>query len=844
MGSEDDDRTTYNGDFSEEGVVKLKERVKVKLKEYMGDYTDDILVEYVIVLLKNGRRKEEAKNELKIFLADDSDSFVAWLWDHLGESVDEYFTSSRVEKTNTRSSLVSSLNEDKEALVEMDRQWRTQASDVPPLLSSEVHKVHDYDKEDHRERRGKRSPSPQTRSHRKRSKTDSSRDEQKEAKPVVSSRLLQFAMRDALGTSKPTEPSLKRLRSVVSASTQDPSEPEPARKTRANPKSGRSVFDRISQPTGVSETSDQHMILGEVPPKNEERRNFSEDQEPVQHQYSQRLDNNGVYVENMTTFDTGLQSNLPSDRSRLGSSVNGSHSIKGTDYQNHLTEVATKQKNGGFSGNADTGKTVKLEEQMKVPDVGLQRYTDGGRLVSSDSVRSGNTKPAAIAKEDSVTKKPVPGTLSTTRPLEDARSRTIFVANVHFAATKDSLSRHFNKFGEVLKAVIVTDPATGQPSGSAYIEFTRKESADSALSLDGTSFMSRILKIVKGSNEQQQEAASSMSWSRAGRYARATPYRRGIPGGAFRGRSVVRAGARSMQWKRDSAETGNNNAAAPSTRNMTYLTIIKPHQSNPHNVFFFFASLTLFFFFASTLLYAHAFNITRILNLNNEFSTFNNLLSQTGLASTINSRQTITVLALSNDAVSVFTDQSTEDNKKSLSLHVVLDYYDIKKLKSLNKKSVILTTLFQSSGQAKGQQGFINATVMSNGDVMFGSAVPGSILDAKLIDSVATHPYDISVLHISSYIPIMNPEGPSDHGSSSSPLPPQPPGDDDYTYDEPPSPPSSTTKPVVAAATAATAKPPSAAKANSTTSGVPAINTPHLAFAFVISSFWFFVTVW
>lgn len=34
----------FNGDFSEEGVAKLKERVKVKLKEYMGDYTDDILV--------------------------------------------------------------------------------------------------------------------------------------------------------------------------------------------------------------------------------------------------------------------------------------------------------------------------------------------------------------------------------------------------------------------------------------------------------------------------------------------------------------------------------------------------------------------------------------------------------------------------------------------------------------------------------------------------------------------------------------------------------------------------------------------------------------------------------
>lgn len=42
--SSDDDDRIFNGDFSEEGVVKLKERVKVKLKEYMGDYTDDILV--------------------------------------------------------------------------------------------------------------------------------------------------------------------------------------------------------------------------------------------------------------------------------------------------------------------------------------------------------------------------------------------------------------------------------------------------------------------------------------------------------------------------------------------------------------------------------------------------------------------------------------------------------------------------------------------------------------------------------------------------------------------------------------------------------------------------------
>ena len=40
-----------------------------------------------------------------------------------------------------------------------------------------------------------------------------------------------------------------------------------------------------------------------------------------------------------------------------------------------------------------------------------------------------------------------------------------------FAATKDSLSRHFNEFGEVAKVIRVTDAATRQPKGSDYVEF-------------------------------------------------------------------------------------------------------------------------------------------------------------------------------------------------------------------------------------------------------------------------------------------------------------------------------------------------------------------------------------
>ncbi|CAI9772885.1 unnamed protein product [Fraxinus pennsylvanica] len=66
---------------------------------------------------------------------------------------------------------------------------------------------------------------------------------------------------------------------------------------------------------------------------------------------------------------------------------------------------------------------------------------------------------------------------STAAPTEDVDSRTIFVSNVYFAATKNSLSRHFNNFEEVQKVIIPTDATTGQSKGSAYIEFTRREAA-------------------------------------------------------------------------------------------------------------------------------------------------------------------------------------------------------------------------------------------------------------------------------------------------------------------------------------------------------------------------------
>jgi hypothetical protein len=123
---------------------------------------------------------------------------------------------------------------------------------------------------------------------------------------------------------------------------------------------------------------------------------------------------------------------------------------------------------------------------------------------------------------------------------------------------------------------------------------------------------------------------------------------------------------------------------------------------------------------------AASFNITRLLGEFSDFSTFNDLLSQTKHAEEINRRQTITVLAVDNGGAGAISSLPFDVQRKVMAMHVVLDYYDAAKLEAIRGKSATLTTLFQSSGQATDRMGFLNLTKRDDGDMVFGSAEPGA----------------------------------------------------------------------------------------------------------------------
>ncbi|KAL6495429.1 Envelope glycoprotein gp160 [Orobanche gracilis] len=150
---------------------------------------------------------------------------------------------------------------------------------------------------------------------------------------------------------------------------------------------------------------------------------------------------------------------------------------------------------------------------------------------------------------------------------------------------------------------------------------------------------------------------------------------------------------------------------------------------------------------------AAATNITQILSAYPDYSDFNNLLTQTKLADEINSRAPVTVCVLPNGALSSFTGKYPLGVLKNiLSLHVLLDYYDGQKLHKITDGSVLSTTLYQTTGNAVGELGFVNITLLEGGKVGFRSGAPAAPLDSFFTKSVKQIPYNVSVIEISKAI--------------------------------------------------------------------------------------------
>jgi len=155
-------------------------------------------------------------------------------------------------------------------------------------------------------------------------------------------------------------------------------------------------------------------------------------------------------------------------------------------------------------------------------------------------------------------------------------------------------------------------------------------------------------------------------------------------------------------------------------------------------------------------------NITRILAKHPGFSTFNHYLTITHLADEINRRQTITILAIDNAAMSSLLDKhlSITTLKNVLSLHVLVDYFGAKKLHQITDGTTLVSSMFQATGSAAGTAGYVNITNLKGGKVGFG-AEDNDGLHSFYVKSVEELPYVISVLQISNPLSSADAEAPT-----------------------------------------------------------------------------------
>ncbi|KAJ1383873.1 FAS1 domain [Sesbania bispinosa] len=155
-------------------------------------------------------------------------------------------------------------------------------------------------------------------------------------------------------------------------------------------------------------------------------------------------------------------------------------------------------------------------------------------------------------------------------------------------------------------------------------------------------------------------------------------------------------------------------------------------------------------------------NITRILADHPGFSTFNHYLTVTHLADEINRRQTITVLALDNAAMSSLLDKhlTLGTLKNVLSLHVLVDYFGTKKLHQISNRTTLVSSMFQATGAAAGTAGYVNITNLRGGKVGF-AAEDNDGLHSFYVKSVIEKPYVISVLQISQPLSSADAEAPT-----------------------------------------------------------------------------------
>ena len=92
----------------------------------------------------------------------------------------------------------------------------------------------------------------------------------------------------------------------------------------------------------------------------------------------------------------------------------------------------------------------------------------------------------------------------------------LYVGNLAYSTTKETLEKAFAAHGEVVSVDLITDRDTGRPKGFAFVEMSTPEEGDAAkTALNGSEIDGRAIN-VDGAREREQRGQGGFGGSRGG----------------------------------------------------------------------------------------------------------------------------------------------------------------------------------------------------------------------------------------------------------------------------------------------------------------------------------------
>jgi RNA recognition motif-containing protein len=96
-------------------------------------------------------------------------------------------------------------------------------------------------------------------------------------------------------------------------------------------------------------------------------------------------------------------------------------------------------------------------------------------------------------------------------------AKKIYIGNLSFQTSDDTLRQSFSAFGEVASCATIVDHATNRSKGFAFIEFTEDQAAAAAIAgMDGQSLDGRQIRVSEANDKPKSDRGGFNRGDRGG----------------------------------------------------------------------------------------------------------------------------------------------------------------------------------------------------------------------------------------------------------------------------------------------------------------------------------------